>query len=447
MKRSYNATVRIGLAALCLLACVPGHAADNLLDVYRQARLTDPALRASDASRHAVQEARPQSLALLLPNIQATGNVDRLRLKQRGSGGATTYGTNRVYSVSLVQTLFNMDQFIQLVQANSRIAQAEADHGAAEQDLIVRTAEAYFNVLAAQDDLELARANKKAAERQLDQATQRFEVGLIPITDAQESEARYDLAISTEIQAESDLESARDALLEVTGVAHSRLFRVREDLELVRPDPDLPEEWVKTAMNQNLSVLAAKAAVETARQEIKRQRAGHLPTLDADASWSYRDQDQFLSAFPLERNDSSIGIQLNVPLYTGGLISSQTREARYRYDESLELMDQQRRITERQTRDAFRGVIFSISQVQALAQAVISTKTAYQAAEAGFEVGTRTSVDVLDAERERLRANSEYLRSRYDYLLNTLRLKRAVGTLSVADVERINSFLIDDKPN
>jgi outer membrane protein len=196
-------------------------------------------------------------------------------------------------------------------------------------------------------------------------------------------------------------------------------------------------------MNQNLSVLAAKAAVETAQQEIKRQRAGHLPTLDAEATWSYRNQDQFLSAFPLERNDSSIGIQLNVPLYEGGLINSQTREARYRYDESLELMDQQRRITERETRDAFRGVIFSISQVQALGQAVVSTKTAYQAAEAGFEVGTRTSVDVLDAERERLRANSEYLRSRYDYLLNTLRLKRAVGTLSVTDVERINSVLID----
>lgn len=443
MKHSYNRALLIGLATLWLLACGPAHAADNLLDVYRQARLTDPALKASDASRRAVQEAKPQSLALLLPNIQATGNIDRLRLKERGSGGATSYGTNKVYTVSLVQTLFNQDQFIQFVQANSRIAQAEADYGAAEQDLIVRTAEAYFNVLAAMDDLELARANKKAAERQLDQATQRFEVGLIPITDAQESEARYDLAISTEIQAESDLESARDALREVTGVSYSQLFRVREDLELVRPDPDVPEDWVKTAMNQNLSVLAAKAAVETAQQEIKRQRAGHLPTLDAEASWSYRNQDQFLSAFPLERNDSSIGIQLNVPLYEGGLINSQTREARYRYDESLERMDQQRRITERETRDAFRGVIFSISQVQALGQAVVSTKTAYQAAEAGFEVGTRTSVDVLDAERERLRANSEYLRSRYDYLLNTLRLKRAVGTLSVADVERINSVLID----
>ena len=165
MKHSYNGALLIGLATLCLLAYGPVHAADNLLDVYRQARLTDPALKASDASRRAVQEAKPQSLALLLPNIQATGNIDRLRLKQRGSGGSTSYGTNKVYSVSLVQTLFNQDQFIQFVQANSRIAQAEADYGAAEQDLIVRTAEAYFNVLAAMDDLELARANKKAAER------------------------------------------------------------------------------------------------------------------------------------------------------------------------------------------------------------------------------------------------------------------------------------------
>jgi len=447
MKRKRNFTVLISLASLCLLACSTGHAADNLLDVYRQARLTDPALKAADASRRAVQETKPQSLALLLPNIQATGNVDRLRLKQRDSGGVTSYGTNKVYSVSLVQTLFNQSQFIQFVQTNSRIAKAEADYGAAEQDLIVRTAEAYFNVLAAMDDLELARANKKAAERQLDQATQRFEVGLIPITDAQESEARYDLAISTEIQAESSLESARDELREVTGVSYRELFRVREDLELVRPDPEVPEEWVKTAMDQNLSVLAAKAAVETAHQEIKRQRAGHLPTLDAEVSWAYRDQDQFLSAFPLKRNDSSIGVQLNVPIYEGGLISSQTREARYRYDEALELMDQQRRVTERETRDAFRGVIFSISQVKALAQAVVSTKTAYQAAEAGFEVGTRTSVDVLDAERERLRANGEYLRSRYDYLLNTLRLKRAVGTLSVADVEHVNGVLVERKAN
>lgn len=432
------------LTSLALLgALVPQSAypADSLLDVYRQARLTDPSLMASDASMRAVRETKSQSLAQLLPNIQATGNVDRLRLKQRQSGGDTTYGTNKVYSVSLVQTLFDLDRFYQYVQADSVIAQSEAEYGAAEQELIIRVADAYFNVLSAHDDLDLARANKKAAERQLEQATQRFEVGLIAITDAQEAEARYDLAISTEIQAESDLESARDALREVSGVLYDQLLRLGNKLELEPPDPQRPEDWVDTAMNQNLNILAAKAAVETSRQEIRRQRAGHSPTLEAEASWAYRDQDRFLSAFPVERNDSSIGVQLNVPLYQGGLINSQVREARHRYDESLDLLDQQRRTTERETRDAYRGVIFNISQVRALKQAVVSTKTAFEAAEAGFDVGTRTSVDVLDAERERLRAVRDYLRSRYDYLLSTLRLKQAVGTLSVLDIEEINRFL------
>jgi len=435
------------VAALWTLVAHPACSADNLLDVYRQARLTDPTLMASDASMRAVRETKSQSLAQLLPSIQATANVDRLRLKQRQSGGNTTYGTNKVYSVSLVQTLFDLDRFYQYVQADSVIAQSEAEYGASEQGLIIRTADAYFNVLSAYDDLDLARANKKAAERQLEQATQRFEVGLIAITDAQEAQARYDLAISTEIQAESDLESARDVLREVSGVLYNQLFRLGTNLELNPPDPERPDDWVETAMNQNLNVLAAQAAVETGRQEIRRQRAGHGPTLEAEASWAYRNQDQFLSAFPVERNDSSIGVQLNVPIYQGGLINSQVREARHRYDEALDLLDQQRRITERETRDAYRGVVFNISQVKALKQAVLSTKTAFEAAEAGFDVGTRTSVDVLDAERERLRAVRDYLRSRYDYLLSTLRLKQSVGTLSVLDIEELNQFLTGTPTN
>ncbi len=423
-----------------------GARAEDLAEVYALARQHDPELRAAHAKRLAALEALPQARALLLPSLTAGANISRERFDDDNPAPGSNnprYSTNQTYSVSLAQPLFRYDRIVQYRQAGDRILQAEAEYAASEQQLILRTAERYFDVLAAEDDVLLTEAQTKAIGRQLEQAKQRFEVGLSAITDVQEAQGRYDQAVAEEIQARNNLESARDALREIVGTYIEHHARLAGDIELVRPDPESPDAWVETAFSQNLSITSAKAALEIARHEIERKRAGHYPTVDMTAEFARRDVN-FGGIAPLERNDASIGVQLALPLYQGGLVRSRTREAQHLFDEARETLEDLRRATERQTRDAYRGIINGISQVKAQKQAVLSTRTALQAAETGFEVGTRTIVQVLDSQREHLRAQRNYARARYDYLLNTLRLKQAAGTLSGEDVTAVNRWLSED---
>ncbi|MFZ5622181.1 MAG: TolC family outer membrane protein [Pseudomonadota bacterium] len=432
------------MAALTYAGLGGAAQADSLYEIYQLAQERDPTLRAAAAARDAALEVKPQSRAGLLPVIGLSGDVSRNSYDDRAAlpGVANpTYSTNQSYSLSLTQPVFRWDRWVALEQADSLVAQAQAQYGAAEQELMVRTAERYFAVLGAQDALRLAGKEKESIGRQLEQAQQRFEVGLSAITDVQEAQARYDTAVATEIRARNHLDSAREQLREIIGEQRENLDPVRDtDFRLVTPEPQQQQSWVDTALQQNPNLAAARAGSEAARQQIQIARSGHYPTVDANASYSYLDSN-FGGIRELERNDGTIGLQLAVPLYQGGAVNSRTREARFRFDEARERLDVTQRAIERQTRDAYRGVVTGISEVRAAEQARTSSTTALEAAQTGFEVGTRTIVDVLDAQRALTQAELTLYLARYNYLLNTLRLKQAAGTLAPDDLDAMTGWL------
>ena len=428
---------------LCGLLFAPGGQvrADDLISVYKLALVSDPQYQAAIEAHSAALEVVPQARSALLPNIGVNGDVSRDRYDPRNEGD-TSYATNQTYSIGLRQTLYQRERFIQLQQADNLVTQADARLIAAQQELILRAATRYFLVLGAHDNVEFVKSDKEAIARTLEQAKQQFAVGLAAITDTLEAQARYDIAVSNEISAEQLLADTEEALRELTGELPVAPEVLRAEIPLLKPDPASQEEWVAAAGDQNPLILAARAAAEVAKQEIQVQNSGHYPSLDATADYTYLDN-QFGGIAPLERNDGSIGLELRIPIYQGGLISSQTRQSRYEYNQAMEELVQQRRATERQTRDNYRGVLAGISKVEALRNAVLSNEKAVQAAEAGFEVGTRAIIDVLDAQRDLLEARRDYARSRYDYLLDTLELKQAAGILSATDLAQVNELLVE----
>jgi outer membrane protein len=415
--------------------------ADDLISVYKEALLSDPQYLAAIEAHSAALEVVPQARSALLPNIGIGGAASRERYDPRNEGD-TTYSTNQTYSIGLRQALYQRESFIQLKQADSLVAQADAQLIAAQQDLVLRVATRYFLVLGAHDNVEFVQADKEAIGRTLDQAKQQFEVGLAAITDTLEAQARYDIAVSNEINAEQLLADAEEALRELTGVLPVAPEILRTEIPLLKPDPENQDEWVAAAVEQNPLILAAQAAAEVAKQEIQVKNSGHYPSLDATADFTYLDN-TFGGIQPLERNDSSIGLELTIPIYQGGLVSSQTRQSRYQYNQAMEELDKQRRATERQIMNNYRGVLAGISKVKALQNAVVSNEKAVEAAQAGFDVGTRAIIDVLDAQRDLLAARRDYARSRYDYLLNTLQLKQAAGILSAVDLAQVNELLVE----
>ncbi len=429
-------------SAALLLGATSSHAED-LLEIYRLAQESDPQLRAAEAGNQAAQQVRAQSRAALLPQLNLgadyTHHESDIQASTIGSTGTTDYDSNS-YTLNLRQSIYHHDYYVQLKQADARIAQANAEYEGARQGLILRAAEAYFNLLGAQDSLATAEATKRAISQQLRQTQQRFEVGLSAITDVHEAQAAYDIAVAAELAAKSQVDNARENLREIIGRDPVALAVLKEELPLLVPEPADINQWVETAQQQNLSLLATEAAARAAREEMNRRQAGHYPTLDLVANHSYSDT-MDSPTFGTEQTDTTIGIQLNVPIYSGGLTTAQTREARALYTQAQEALEQQRRATVRESRNAFLGVTTGISQVQARKQALASAQTALEATQAGFEVGTRTIVDVLDAQRVRYTAQSDYLRARYDYLLATLRLKQAAGSLNETDIVQINTWL------
>jgi outer membrane protein len=431
------------LVFLWLAFPLPG-LADDMLSVYQLAVQSDPQLQAAKASYQATLEVIPQSRAALLPNIGATGVVTRDRYHNRSPAAGepeNSYATNKTFGAQLTQAIYERASFLKLEQTDSVVAKSKAQLTAAEQELILRVATRYFLVLGTQDNLAFVKGDKDAIGRTLDQAKQRFDVGLSAITDVLEAQARYDIAVSDEINAEKLLADAREALREVTGVEPGTLEILQPEIPLVPPDPAVEQKWVDIATNQNPLLLAAREATESARQEIEIQRSGHYPTVDLTADYAWRNNDFGGFGISQERNDSSIGVQMTLPLYQGGLISANTRQSQYQFNQAQENQVQQLRATERQARDNFRGVMTGISKVTSLKQAVLSNEKALEAAEAGFEVGTRTIVDVLDTQRDLLGAKRDHARSRYDYLLDMLRLKQAAGILEEQDLNLINALL------
>jgi len=452
------------LISILLASSLPGIAgAASLLDVYQQAVQSDPLIHEAEARRMATFEAVPQARGFLLPQIRAGGfwaqGNDEGQQSFQDQGVFGSAQQQQVFDASgwnaeLRQTIFRWDQWIGLKQAEKRVAKAEVDFEAAQQDLIVRVVTRYFAVLGAEDRLTSIHADRTAIARQLEQAKQRFDVGLIAITDVQESQAAYDQSIASEIQAKRELATAREFLREITGEYTPTLSAPGEEFPLLSPAPSDEGSWIDMAMDQNLALVASRFEEEIARDEISYRRTGHYPTFDLVANYDTSDtelNDIVFDGIPqpnLSTNNTrdTISIQFSVPLFEGGRTSSRVREAVYLHRASREQLQRVARETERATRDAYLGVNSEISRVNALGQAVASSRTALEATQAGFEVGTRTIVDVLNSQRSLYIAITNYYQSRYTYIGNVLRLKLAAGTLQVQDLEQIDKFLIERRP-
>lgn len=414
--------------------------AENLVQVYQLATTNDSQIRAALATRDAALEARPQAKSLLLPQVSLSADVTRVRsdvINSPSGDSLNNYNTAGL-GLSLSQAIYRKDYLIGLEQADLQVAQAESAYAAASQSLILRVAQAYFDVLSAQDSLTFAKAENAAIARQLEQSKQRFEVGLIAITSVHEAQAAFDQSRADLISAENAVDNAREALREIVQQNTGELAPVMDQLPLEQPAPANPEAWADQAQKENLSIRSLAYALDLARSDIDLKRAADFPKLDLVGSHSL---DRSGSSTGSDSNTTTLGVQLSVPLYTGGGNSSRSRQAVLNHKVAQENLDKERRSVNRQVRDAYRGVLASISQVQALKASTISAQSALDATQAGFEVGTRTMVDVLNAQRDLFRARSNYAKVRYSYILSGLQLKQAAGTLSESDLEQVNRWL------
>ena len=416
----------------------------DLASIFSLAERNDPNYQQVISTHRAILESKPQARSQLLPSLDITANTKRNAQdittsgSSFGSDGEIDFNSHG-YSLNLSQPLFHRDRFIALSQADSQIKESEAKLAKAQQDLIINVSETYFNVLRSIDNLDFANIEVKSLSRQLEEANKRFEVGLSAITDVQEAKAGYDLAVAQEIQAINGIDNAKEQIRELTSEYIDKYDGLGENIKLIKPVPEDISSWTELSIKQNLDISAANFALETARKEIKKQSAGHLPTVDIVASHGY---DSTGGRFGSTRTDrSSIGVELNVPIYSGGLVSSKTREAYEQYNVAMHYLEKARRTAQRNTREAYLGVISGISQVNALKQAVVSSETALLATETGFEVGTRTAVDVVASQRATSKARRDYSNAKYNYILNTLKLKRAAGILSPNDLNLINAWL------
>ena len=468
-----------------LICAAPQIAAEDLLDIYQNALEYDPIMRGAEASYLAALELRPQARSAIFPFVNFTAGETTSYSKDPNQPtnfatgqpdpyiGSTKFDRDSsLWSVQLEQTLFDWGRFLRLRQADKRIAQAEIGYQIARQNLLVRVATTYFLVLAAEDTLASQVSAREAIGRQLEQAERRFEVGLIAITDAQEAQAGYDQAIAAEILAKRNLATTQEYLREIIGESVVDLDGPVDELPLLQPDPLNAEQWVQTALDRNLTLISSRISSDIALDEISVQRSFRLPTLSFSAAFGQSSSDTVRTnnlfraengAFtcsvntvtglnnsfcPPERTMSGtdadnyfISLNFNIPLFTGGYNSSKIRQSVYERRASLEDLEAISRATERETRDAYLSVISEISRVKALSQAVTSSETALRATEAGFEIGTRTTVEVLIAQNNLSTAETSYARSRYDYILNVLRLRLAAGNLSVSDFEEVNGWL------
>ncbi|HEC18052.1 MAG TPA: type I secretion protein TolC [Gammaproteobacteria bacterium] len=426
---------------LALSLAMSGAHSESLMEIYDLAVGNDPAIQRAEANHAAALEALPQSTANFLPslNLSASKSESSQTVTKSifGSTGSSNF-SNTNYSLNLNLPLYRHENYVARRLAKSTVSRADAEYEAARQDLLLRVAEAYFSVLGRRDDLEFARAEKMAIKRQLEQTRQRFDVGLVAITDVHESQARYDLTVAEEILARNRLDNSIEVLRTLTGTYNEELDPLNETFSLVHPDPEDIEQWTRTALKQNPSLVAALAAVDEARENVAQQRSGHYPTLDLSASSSYNESG---GLFASTTENTSIGLNFNLPIYAGGRTSSQVRQSLHFLEAARQSLEEARRNTQRQVRDAYLGVISGISRVKALKQALLSNQSALRAAEAGYEVGTRTTVDVLLARRNLFSAQRNYAQSRYDYILNTLRLKQAAGMLDVQSLQAINNWL------
>ncbi len=444
MRASRLFVPRLALAmslAIGLLPATSALAADSLLGVYERARQSDPQFQQAIADRQARAQALPQAKALLRPNLSLNSAYETIDSDSDLSGSRSDVEYEQLsYGVSLTQPLYRYARGQGVDQASALVEQANATFSFAEQSLILRTAERYFAVLDAREALDAAQASLQAIERQLEQAQQRFEVGVIARTDVEEAKAQADLARAQRLQADNELASRREALRELTDRAPAVLAGLQEGVDLSAPSPADPEQWRTRAQTDNAQFIAAKFAAEAAMQGVDVERGSRFPQLDVVASYDGVEQYGNNGRDP-SSDQYRAGLELTIPFYQGGGVSARVKEAQFRYTEAREILEQTRRTVSRDAANAYRGAITALERVRALDQARISTQAALDATEAGFDVGTRTIVDVLNAQRERFNAERDYEQARHAYLVNTLRLRQAAGSLSLEDLRAVNALL------
>lgn len=451
---------------------------EDLITIFDQAVVNDPLVREAEYTRKATREARPQAWAAYLPQIggqwtkteseTSTNSLfprlvptdpddpnSPIVIQQQGQVGTSEPEDTR-WGLQLTQSIFNWGQLVGLKQAGRVAAQADADYGVAQQDLAIRVAGRYFDVLAAQDNVQAQQASVDAISRQLEQADKRFEVGLIAITDVQEARAARDTAAADLIAAKRQLATAQEFLREITDMQYSALATPRATMPLQMPEPADPQKWVEASMEQNLALTSSRLGADIARDDVRASYGNFMPQVDLVVGKDHFERADVQTFDPIpdrgfpggsaassqeQDTDQSISLQVTVPIFASGGNLSRSRQTSYRWQAAKQRLERVSRETERTARDAYLGVNSEISRVQALKQALESSQTALRATEAGYDVGTRTAVDVLTARQNLVAAYTAYARSRYDYMLNVLRLKQAAGILDRKAVEEMNTWL------
>lgn len=449
--------------ALVLAAGAPLAHADDLVQIYSEARASDPQLAGAEATKYATDENVDQARSALLPQLGASLGYQRTH----GSSGGPTFVTNtdgsqslinvttsnttygRTLSGTLNQSILDLSKWTAVKAARATAKAGDATYEAAQQDLLIRTASAYFAVLTAQDALKFSQANERALNRQMEQAQQRFEVGLSAITDVNDAKAQHDTAVANVITAQNTVDDNREALRQLTNKEPGDLKKLREKLPLDKPNPENPEEWVSVAVKENPTLSSYAYQLDAANDNINTARAGHLPTLNGQILYSksptWGDTSSSRVGQEFHTNNESwgttVGVTLSVPIFSGGYTQSRVRQTIYNRDAAQDQLELQKRLVERSTRNSYRAVIAGASQVEATGQAVISAQSSLDATQAGYEVGTRTIVDVLISQQQLLSAQSSYSQARHAFVLNGLLLKQSAGIIEVKDLEAVNALL------
>ena len=439
-----------------LLGIFPGClAAKDLIDAYQLAICNDPTIQAAREARLAAFEAYPQARALFLPVVAATAT--NTYYNKNYDGNTITFLNQTipltikhfhydqsVYSLQLTQPVFYYQQWVQLSKADDQVKQANAVYAASEQDLIVRTVQRYFGVLRAIDNLKYAKTQRVALEKFLKQAEAEFKAGVITITDSQITKARYDSALSQEIAAENNVEIQKQLLIEITGEPICSFSELQQNLNLKSPEPQNIEEWVCRALEQNYNLRAARYQAEAAKQDILLNQSGHLPTININGQVIQSGPTRDIVAYPRNTN-SYIGLQVAMPLFSGGSVVSKTRQARHLYGQAESQMEAICRQVRSATRQAYLNVLTQISQIKAFKQSVASNQIALKSTDTAFKTGTRTIVDLLNSQTDVIKSEQDFMNAQYDYILQSVLLKQAAGTLSPEDVCLINTWLVSRK--
>lgn len=431
---------------LALVVVAPAARGETLLEAYALALKSDPKYRAAQAESGAAGTATDQAQAGFLPTIRFDREHTQSRQKILSSEnpvfstGSTSFPTdNRTLYVT--QPIFRKDVIERYEQAKAVVRQAEFTLLAAEQDLILRTTSAYLLVLAAADNLALAVAEREAVGKALELARERLKGGLGTITNQYDAAARFAVAQAREIEARNKLRDARQGLREITGKNIETMQTLRPEFPLEAPDPAASERWVEASLEQNLILRAKREAVIVARQEVERQRAGHFPSVNLLLTHNKRDTGSTLFGGGSNIETTDLMVRLTVPIFEGGLVVAVTQEAQFRYQKSQEELEQEARSVDRVTRAAYDATLSGVSLVRALGDSVVAQEGALGAKEQGYRSGLFTLLPVLDAQRDLYLVKRDYYQTRYEYLVNRLRLKQAAGTLSEDDLKAVSSAL------